>query len=56
MTPYVLIVDDEKSTREFLRAWLESAGYVVKDAGDAVGALECIMEELPGVVLLHVPR
>ena len=54
MTPYILIVDDEKSTREFLRLWLESAGYVVKDAADATQALELIMQEPPTVVLLDI--
>jgi CheY-like chemotaxis protein len=54
MTPYILIVDDERSTREFLRLWLESAGYVVKDAADATQALELITQEPPTVVLLDI--
>lgn len=36
----VLVVDDEASVRNIMRRWLESRGYIVSVAADAVKALE----------------
>ena len=54
MMRYILVVDDDRSTREFLRAWLESAGYLVKDAPDATGALDIMMDEPASVALIDI--
>lgn len=40
----VLVVDDEKGTREGLKALLEREGHEVRTAGDAAGALRWIKQ------------
>jgi DNA-binding NtrC family response regulator len=51
---YVLVVDDEASTREFLRHWLETMGYHVKQAPGAAIALATLLREPAAVVLLDI--
>ena len=48
---YVLIVDDEKSIRDFLTRWLQSWGYAVKTAGGADEAVGLMADE-PATILL----
>jgi CheY-like chemotaxis protein len=40
--PTVLLVDDENAVRTFLKAYLEDAGYVVREAGDVDSALTAL--------------
>jgi DNA-binding response OmpR family regulator len=51
---YVLVVDDEAPTREFLRHWLETMGYPVKQAPSADIALATLLHEPAAIVLLDI--
>jgi DNA-binding response OmpR family regulator len=51
---YVLVVDDDASTREFLRQWLETMGYEVKEAPAAEVALATLLREPAAIVLLDI--
>lgn len=53
-TCYVLIVDDNASTREFLRLWLEDWGYRVKEAASATEALEVMAGEPAAIAMLDI--
>lgn len=51
---YVLVVDDDSSTREFLRHWLEAMGYEVKEAPTADIALAMMETDAAAIVLLDI--
>jgi CheY-like chemotaxis protein len=51
---YVLVVDDEASTREFLRHWLEAMGYDVRDAATADIALGMMLTDPAAIILLDI--
>ena len=51
---YVLVVDDDAPTREFLRHWLEAMGYDVKQAATADIALAMMVAEPAAIVLLDI--
>ncbi len=53
-TRRVLIVDDEASLREALRAALEIAGYEVQEAADGPEGLDKAEQMVPDVVFLDV--
>ena len=50
----VLVVDDDASLREFIRANLEGEGYTVREAGSASEGLAALEEESPDLILLDV--
>jgi EAL domain-containing protein (putative c-di-GMP-specific phosphodiesterase class I) len=50
----ILVVDDEEPVRRLLRDCLELDGYEVREAADAMQAIERIGEQLPDCVLLDV--
>ncbi len=50
----VLVVDDDAGIRSVLRGYLETAGYVVVEAGDGTSALQAFADADPAVVLLDV--
>ena len=50
----ILVVDDDRSTRELIRLQLRAAGYAVDTAGDGAAALTRIREKHPDLVLLDV--
>lgn len=50
----VLIVDDDARIREILVRWLDPAGHVTREAGDAEAALAEIGANPPDVVLCDV--
>lgn len=50
----ILVVDDDRTTRELLRAQLKSAGYSVETAGDGPAALERVHRKKFDLVLLDV--
>jgi EAL domain-containing protein (putative c-di-GMP-specific phosphodiesterase class I)/ActR/RegA family two-component response regulator len=50
----VLVVDDEESVRRLLRDCLELDGYEVREAADAMQAIDRIGEAIPDCVLLDV--
>jgi CheY-like chemotaxis protein len=57
--PYrILVVDDEPSIREVVRAVLESQGYEVFTAGDGLDGLSALSGSLPDVVIsdLNMPE
>ncbi len=49
--PSLLIVDDEKNSREGLRKFFSPKGYEVLLAEDAPAAIKVIREENPDLVL-----
>jgi DNA-binding NtrC family response regulator len=52
--PYVLIVDDEASIRDFLTRWLQAWGYTVKAAESADEAIAVMSEEPASIMLCDV--
>ena len=52
--PYVLIVDDDAATREFLRGWLETMGYDVREAPTAEIGLATMIEAPASILLLDI--
>jgi EAL domain-containing protein (putative c-di-GMP-specific phosphodiesterase class I) len=50
----VLVVDDETSVRQLLRDCLELDGYAVREAADAMQAIERIAEGMPDCLVLDV--
>jgi len=52
--PLVLIVDDDADLREFLRANLETDGYLVREAANADEGLAVLEDEPPDLILLDV--
>ncbi|MCB0215363.1 MAG: response regulator [Chloroflexi bacterium] len=50
----ILIVDDDRVTRQILRGLLEPEGHVIATAGDGDSALERARELMPDLVLLDV--
>ncbi|HET9468140.1 MAG TPA: response regulator [Vicinamibacterales bacterium] len=52
--PYVLVVDDDAATREFLRGWLETMGYDVREAPTAEIALGTMIEAPASIVMLDI--
>jgi len=53
-TPLVLIVDDSRAIRVFVRELLVEAGYAVIEADDGVTGLEVLATRKPDVVLLDI--
>ena len=52
--PLVLVVDDDPSVRQVVRANLEAEGYAVREAGSAAEGLASLEEEPPDLLLLDV--
>lgn len=52
--PSVLVVDDERATRELLKLHLAHAGYEVRLAEDAIVAGRALMESPPDVMIVDV--
>ena len=52
--PRILVVDDDRTTRELLRLQLRSAGYAVETAGDGAAALARVRRKKFDLVLLDV--
>ena len=50
----ILVVDDDRSTRELIRLQLRAAGYAVDTAADGAEALARIRSKCPDLVLLDV--
>ena len=50
----ILVVDDEEPVRRLLRDCLELDGYEVREAADAMQAIDRIGEDIPDCVLLDV--
>ena len=50
----ILIAEDERSIRSLLRTYLESEGYVVREAADGEETLAEIARQVPDVLLLDL--
>lgn len=50
----ILVVDDEKTVREVIAAYLEREGFSVFEAGDGATALDLIDREDPDLVVLDI--
>lgn len=50
----VLVVDDDRASREFLRRFLVKRNWTVHEAGDGVRGLELMKQLLPRLVLLDL--
>lgn len=54
MEPLILIVDDEKPIRHFIKVTLETQGYRVLEAGNGTLALSMIASHRPDIVILDL--
>jgi len=54
MEPLILIVDDEKSIRNFLRVSMETQGYKCIDASDGATGLMLAISQSPDVLILDL--
>ncbi|HEX3077382.1 MAG TPA: response regulator, partial [Lachnospiraceae bacterium] len=54
MEPLILIVDDEKSIRSFLRVSLETQGYKCIDADNGANALMLAVSHNPDILILDL--
>jgi two-component system KDP operon response regulator KdpE len=50
----VLVVDDDRAIRRFLRTSLAAHGYVVLEAETGQGALQAVMAQRPDVIILDL--
>ena len=54
MTPEILVVDDDSSHRQMIRAVLAAEGYEIAEAGDGEAAVAAVEERFYDLVLLDV--
>lgn len=54
MAKQILVVDDEKDVRDFLKSLLEDNGYAVRVAEDGNKAWEAIGRQRPDLILLDL--
>jgi two-component system KDP operon response regulator KdpE len=54
MEPLILVVDDEKSIRSFLRVSIEMQGYKCIDASDGANALMLAVSQNPDILILDL--
>ena len=53
-SPFVLVIDDERSIRETVASFLETDGCLVATAGNGKQAIEAVRRHMPDVVLLDL--
>jgi two-component system, cell cycle response regulator DivK len=51
---HVLIAEDDKETRAYLRALMESWGYRVSEAADGQAAVELVRQKCPDLLVLDL--
>ena len=54
MPKKILVIEDEESIRNIIRAFLEDAGYTVFVAGDGLEGVNKFHEKNPDLVLLDL--
>lgn len=54
MAKIVLVVEDYADTRALMRFLLERFGYEVLEAADGVGAVACVKETRPHLILMDI--
>jgi CheY-like chemotaxis protein len=54
LTAKVIVIDDSAPTRQFLEAWLTSAGCEVITASSGAGAVPLVERQKPDLVLLDI--
>lgn len=54
MNKLILVVDDERDSRDVLRTYLESSGFNVRVAEDGYEALEKALDECPDLVIMDM--
>lgn len=54
MTPSILLIEDDNTTRLSMTAWLHSAGFHVIQAADAAHGLDAFLHNTPDLVLLDL--
>lgn len=54
MNERILVVDDEQSIQETVRAYLERDGFIVYTAADGREALDCIARKQPQLIVLDL--
>ncbi len=54
MPPTILIVDDERDMRIYLRTLLRKAGYAVLEASDGVQGVQLAVEHHPDLVVMDL--
>jgi DNA-binding response OmpR family regulator len=52
--PYVLVVEDENRTADWIRLYLERAGMTVATVADGPAALDAVVQQQPDLVVLDV--
>ena len=52
--PYVLVVDDDTTTREMISAFLKRSGYETCEAADGENALDKIADDPPDLIILDI--
>lgn len=50
----ILIVDDEENIRELVKFNLDKAGYIVREAGDGLSAVNAVRNEKPDLIILDL--
>src|SRR5579864_5430290 len=54
ISPEILVVDDEEDIRELIAGILHDEGYETRVAGDSDGALGCVRQRRPQLVVLDI--
>ena len=51
---HILVADDDKNTRKYMKAVLEAGGYTVSTAGNGLEALEIMKKEHIDLIVLDI--
>lgn len=54
MTKSILVIDDDKVSRELIRVFLEQSGYAVKTAADGITGLDEIQRFPYDLIILDI--
>jgi len=51
---HILVIDDEPEVRDMLHGFLEEKGFSVTLAMDGIQAIECIKQDIPGIIIIDL--